>query len=279
MKNSLLYIICLLFLQIKQYHLDSLLRSSPTISDEEVSGSVCPYNSLIQQEVENNFRLLDDYYYYRPCQCGGPGWRRVAFLNYSDSSQACPKMSRRNYWPPYNITGCAGHNLSVILPVNRTKYSAVCGRILGIGFGIGFTFNLPSDSKMATIEDEYLSGFSLTHGKPGNRSHIWSFVATLWETHTRTRNICSCTNSMSDWPHMTPEYVRQDYFCDTSGVINNGYNNLLWDGLACGPKSTCCSFNSPPFFCKSLGYETSEDIEIRMFYYDIGLHFAEIYVK
>ena len=279
MNNSLLLFVCHLFLQIKQCHLNSLLRPSPTIiSDEEVSGSVCPINSLIQQEVNNNFRLLDDYYYYRPCQCGSPEWRRVAFLNFSDSSQACPKMSKRNYWPPDNITGCSGYNLSVILPVNRTKYSTVCGRILGIGFGLGFTFNLPSDSKMATIEDIYLSGFSLTHGKPGNRSHIWSFVATPTETYARTSLICPCMNTMNDWPHMTPKYVGQDYFCDGHGEMKYDHN-VLWDGLTCGPRNTCCSFNSPPFFCKSLGYETSEDIEIRMFYHHIGLHSAEIYVK
>ena len=276
--KCLLIIYALLF-QIELSHVNCLLRSSPTIlTDKLANGSVCPTKSLIQQEVETNLRLLDDYHYNRPCQCGGLGWNRVAFLNYSDSAQACPKTSYRHYWEPSNIAGCAGVKVSLMLPVYRTKYSTVCGRILGIGYGLGFTFNLPNDMKSATLDDIYLSGVSLTHRKPGNRKHIWSFVASWSEMFTNTAGICPCINPQLEWPHMIPEYVGEDYFCDgSSGDV--GVYDILWDGVTCGPTNKCCLFNHPPFFCKVLGYETSEDIEMRLFYSHIGVSFAEIYVK
>ena len=39
----------------------------------------------------------------------------------------------------------------------------------------------------------------------------------------------------------------------------------LWDGQGCGVGySACCSFNSPPWFCKELPHATTDDIELRM---------------
>ena len=29
----------------------------------------------------------------------------------------------------------------------------------------------------------------------------------------------------------------------------------LWDGEGCGGSSTCCSFNTPPYFCQHLKYD------------------------
>ena len=38
----------------------------------------------------------------------------------------------------------------------------------------------------------------------------------------------------------------------------------LWDGAGCGPLSTCCSFNTPPWFYKQLPQPTNKDIEMRL---------------
>ena len=38
----------------------------------------------------------------------------------------------------------------------------------------------------------------------------------------------------------------------------------LWDGKGCGPTSTCCSFNNPPWFCKQLPQSTNADLEMRL---------------
>ncbi len=87
-----------------------------------------------------------------------------------------------------------------------------------------------------------------------------SFAAAFSERYTnQTRNLCPCTNSDITWPHQTPPFMGRDYFCDTNSrnaVFSNGWsaeNNWLderWDGDGCGPTSSCCTFNNPPYFCK-----------------------------
>ena len=42
------------------------------------------------------------------------------------------------------------------------------------------------------------------------------------------------------------------------------WNDPLWDGARCGRSSTCCSFNSPPWFMKQLSSSTSDDLELRV---------------
>ena len=62
-------------------------------------------------------------------------------------------------------------------------------------------------------------------------------------------------------------------------------NDPLWDGEGCGGSSTCCSFNSPPWFCQHLNYHTSDDLELRLCSYwnsksvDKLISLVEIYVK
>ena len=89
-------------------------------------------------------------------------------------------------------------------------------------------------------------------------------------------------------PH-PPPFVGDDYFCDTG--VATGFPTLilydgdpLWDGAGCGPQSTCCSFNSPPWFYKKLPQTTADDIEMRVCNYeginneDIAIEIIEIYV-
>ena len=58
-----------------------------------------------------------------------------------------------------------------------------------------------------------------------------------------------------------------------------GVYDILWDDVTFIPTNKCCLFNNPPLFCRALGYETSEDIELRLFYSLAGVTFAELYVK
>ena len=68
-----------------------------------------------------------------------------------------------------------------------------------------------------------------------------------------------------------PSFVGNDYFCDTA--LSVYYNSVpralqpsdpLWDGRGCGPTSTCCSFNTPPWFVKDLPSPTTDDVEMRV---------------
>ncbi len=178
------------------------------------------------------------------------------------------------------------------IPVKGVSYSTVCGRILGFGWGSAFARFIDLNS---SIESPYIDGVSLTHGPPGNRSHIWSFVAAHSDndidTHS-TRNNCPCSSNIP-WPHLKPpSYVGNDYFCDSENeyVYNDqinrwefqpDYSDLLWNGHGCSHNSTCCSFNNPPYFCKNLNYNTTDDIEMRLMWWFFRglLTFVEIYIK
>ena len=86
-----------------------------------------------------------------------------------------------------------------------------------------------------------------------------------------------------------PSFVGDYYFCDAGAVtfvFDTFYgDNPLWDGSGCGSTSTCCSFNTPPWFLKELSSPISDDIEMRVcseevrVNEDIAMSSVEIYVQ
>ncbi len=82
-------------------------------------------------------------------------------------------------------------------------------------------------------------------------------------------SICPCTNS-NLWPYSVPSFIGNIYFCDTgdhdAGYISGRFypDEPLFDGRVCGPDSTCCQSNTPPWFCTELSQPTSDDLEIRI---------------
>ena len=123
-------------------------------------------------------------------------------------------------------------------------------------------FSLPD----INLESNYIDGISLTHGPQNSRQHIWSFVNAVGEVgNYQTVWLCDCSNGDA-WPHSTG-IVGNNYFCDT-GNHNAVWSSAitypddpLWDGEGCGPSSTCCQFNNPPWFSVSLPQPTSDDLE------------------
>ena len=109
-----------------------------------------------------------------------------------------------------------------------------------------------------------MGGNTLTHGSPHN--HIWTFAAALQEYNYNSIYTCPCTNIRQPQP-VVPSFVGHDYFCDTGSenIVQNIFygDDPLWDGAGCGPFSTCCSWNSPPWFRKEIS-PTSDDIEMRV---------------
>ncbi len=274
--------------------LPTTISPSSLEHDESMSATTCPANDMIDQEIQKTKDYFNKNHRFRPCRCGSSDWTRVALYNYSIDE--CPegtiRVNRTNPNTQQVITGCdnRGDNIvTVPIPVKGVSYSTVCGRILGLGSGVAFArfiiFN-------ASIESDYIPGVSLTHGPPGNRKHIWSFVAANSDneidTHS-TRFNCPCSSNIP-WPHLTPSYVGNDYFCDLERehVYNDqrnrwerqlDYSDLLWNGHGCSHNSTCCSFNNPPYFCKNLNYTTTDDIEMRLMGYLDTILFVEIYIK
>ena len=230
------------------------------------SDDACPSHSFIDEEVLERKHLLQAKSWFRPCDCGGPGWERVAYYDFS--RQECPpffslneEWSNRSCHPntlysahvdcgtPYDVS-------SLALPVEGRSYSSVCGQVRGYGWGFAFANALFCNTR---LENEYITGVSLTHGLAGYRTHIWSFVAASFQAGNYTS--CPCSNTEVTWPFKVPDYIGQDYFCDD---LYKYQSNPLWDGQECRPASSCCEFNNPPYFCKQLKYTTSEDLEIRL---------------
>ena len=110
---------------------------------------------------------------------------------------------------------------------------------------------------------------SLTYGNP--RQHIWTFANPLDEYPWFYDHKCPCTNVIEQHPISIPSFIGNDYFCETGVPPGQQRNKTafyaddpLWDGQGCGPTSTCCTFNNPPWFCKQLPQSTDADLEVRV---------------
>ena len=128
-----------------------------------------------------------------------------------------------------------------------------------------------------SINTLYVEGVSVTHGNP--RQHIWTFANGLDEqgiyrpcNHQYYVSICPCVNRSTDGSYV-PSFVGQNYFCESGIVQWNGVEHSgvlwsdgdpLWDGQGCGPTSSCCTFNSPPWFNVRLSPPTTDYIEVRI---------------
>ncbi len=243
-------------------------------SSPDSSGSTCPSQDTISEEHRRaRDSILNSYNTAPASPCGGPGWTRVAYLDMSDTNQQCPSNWRLTTSP---VRGCGRSNSggstcdSVTYPVNGRTYSSVCGRV--IAYQKGLSYGLHNYINGLTLDQSYISGVSVTHGPAGNRTHIWSFVGAESESpSTILSYICPCTNTNVTWPYQVATYnISADYFCDTGNSRHSSdytryyTEDPLWDGEGCGPTSTCCSFNSPPWFYKSLPQPTSDNVEIRL---------------
>ena len=173
----------------------------------------------------------------------------------SDPNEVCPS-NWETYTSPIRACGNGqtspnGGCGSVIYPAYGLRYTRVCGRV--IGYQHSDTVAFDGLIKRATIEQQYLDGVSITHGGAGSRQHIWSFASAFGDAFVaqQPHSSCSCSSS-NNWPYST-SFVGNDYFCDTGSHVPHIIfaSDPLWDGAGCGPSSTCCTFNNPPWFCKT----------------------------
>ena len=220
----------------------------------------------------------------------------------ADTGTSCPANWTLHEEP---VRGCGkttdGHYTcdSGLIPVTM-NYSIVCGRIYAYQRGVSYAFRYSAYYSHrylgvnVSIDSSYVSGLSLTHGLVEQRKHVWTFAGAEDET-TRdyfnntllSRSSCPCINPALTWPYKVPSYVGNSYFCDTAAHTYT-YGTLymddpLWDGEGCGGSSTCCSYNSPPWFCQHFNYHTSDDLELRLCSYNNRenklVSLVEIYVK
>ena len=185
--------------------------------------------------------------------------------------------------------GCSSTSFSV----QDVQYTRVCGKIIGYQQRTPDAFHPYYANRGLTIDDRYVDGISLTHGR---NPHIWTFAAATHEIITPHATVCPCTNihntvsipippslvprprgrrerrlssSHAAWERgYIPPYVGSDYFCDTASKDQVQFrfypNDPLWDGQGCGRLNTCCSFNNPPWFMKELPSPTKDGIGMRL---------------
>ena len=270
-----------------------------TYSGEVLPGGgsqTCP--SEEQREIERNkvdnatlyllresvLPLLQGY------SCGGStGWRRVAYLNMSDPTQQCPSVWQK-ITTPHRVCGRRSNTTGSCEGLNYTtgseQYNQVCGRIIGYQISTPDGFIGSSQS----IDATYLDGVSVTYSSP--RQHIWSFAGGLDEdTSDLSSFSCPCVTGSTN-ENLIPSFVGQNYFCESGitqwdGRLGVFWPNAdpLWDGQGCGPTSSCCTFNSPPWFNVTLSSPTTDDIEVRICGNqpigdeDTPIQLIELYVK
>ena len=211
----------------------------------------------------------------RPCDCGAAitGWRRVAFLNMTDSSQTCPgewRLLESN--SKRTCERSVNHGSSVAsFSSGGQSYGEVCGRIVGYQRGTTDALYHPlnrqttPDSASSTT-NVYDGGVLITHGNI-SRQHVWSLVSGLSQQQTDSQG-CPCNIGSTITPQQIPAWLGQDYFCDSAVVSSSEAftfygDDPLWDGVGCDETlTTCCQFNNPPWFCKQLPQQTSDDIDV-----------------
>ena len=229
-----------------------------------------------------------------PGQCGGPGWRRVVFLNMTDPSHVCPSGLRLTSYSR-RTCGRATSTLfscsSTTFSVGGSPYSRVCGMARAYRRGYNYAFR-GYHRRSQGIDSHYVDGLSLTHGVPGSRQHIWTFASGLFAGRGSHLNFrCPCDNGNTTYP--SPPFVGNDYFCESVATPSNWHvnwrrfypNATLWDGQVCEGGGSCCQLNNPPWFTKNLTTPTTDGIELRLCLFeakihaDVALELLELYVQ
>ena len=182
-------------------------------------------------------------------------WRRVAYLNTSETNEQCPRtlISREDH-SGCQVCGNGPKCSSVIYPTGGLYYSRVCGRVHAQYFGSPDGFH----GGTFTADDNYVDGVSVTYGMCPKK-HIWTFSTT----------ISNCDSNKQI-------FVGSHYFCDKVTDCRTRYQR------------TCLTtqlWNGGGYFHRNLTEPTSENIEIRVCRdqvladEDIFLTFVEIYVS
>ena len=224
---------------------------------------------------------------------GSSGWNRIAYLDMSIPTTQCPSTWREVITSSTPARACGGLVIgdracdSNVYPNTQgLAYSQVCGRMVGYQLSAPDAFRPYQQGFVTTIESAYLDGVSLTHGAEGSRQHIWSFAVGESEDSS-TLAACPCNPGTSA---ISPPFVGNDYFCESGVPMENCSriyfgNDPLWDGMSCNVLSSCCAFNAPPYFTKTLPSPTTDDLEVRLCSYDegcasdIAVSLIELYVK
>ena len=157
--------------------------------------------------------------------CGSTGWRRVVYLDMTDSNTNCPSGWQLTSYSKRTCGKASTGNVkcdSVTFPVSGGGYTRVCGKITAYQVDHTDAFEAYHIGTVTTIDGAYVSGVSLTHGSP--RQHIWTFAAGSYEEDYTDFDACPCDATINI---TIPSFVGGDYFCESgvnSGSITGGFH-------------------------------------------------------
>ena len=191
---------------------------------------------------------------------------RVAHVNMSQDGTSCPQeLTQKNMSGltlcGHSATGCRETLFSAL----GLSYSRVCGRLRGYQFATpdGFApYN--NGNNNVQLNQGYVDGVSITYGTASPK-HIWTYV--VGYALTQLLHACPCNSGGTAY---APPYVGNDYYCETGNNAASDFwgflpNDPLWDGQQCdGVEAPCCTHPNMPWFIKTLGETTTEDIQLRL---------------
>ena len=204
-------------------------------------------------------------------------WRRVAYLDTSQTNIECPGNLQAITNPPScRIIGSNPICSPVFFPSGGIPYSQVCGRIYGRYSNTPDAFDtFPVNRPVfPTINDNYVDGVSLSYGM-NPRNHVWTLAATIPQNN-RQDNCASCD-------YLVPGFVGSDYSCqivpDCSSLSDDSTCRLVevWND------DNQCNGNN--IFYRNLTQTTTENLEMRLCRdqarsdEDISISFIEIFVS
>ena len=197
------------------------------------------------------------------------------------NDDACPTKNVSVCKRPYGVTeenGC----YSLKFKTHGVNYTKVCGMAQGYQYGFTRTFHSSKYAKQNSVEKSYVSGLSVTHGAPGNRSHIWTFAAGYSNGYGYIAVNCPSAHYPGPQP---PEFVGDNYSCDSGNPDNRRRGWHLVDKVT---KPLWSSDGNGPWFTTNVTQiENDTDyIEVRMCHYppytyieDVGVSKLEIYIS
>ena len=181
------------FLQYNAELASGQLYQLPAVTLETLEDAICPPDSDLETARINIARNVSNILQEIAAEintvseCGGSGWRRVAFLNMTDPTQQCPDSWRE--YDQDSVRACGrqesdiASSSSVEYSPDGVEYTHVCGQIIGYQFGspdgYSFSHGFYTLTPGNEINEPYVDGVSVTYGNP--RQRIWSLYASFSE--------------------------------------------------------------------------------------------------
>ena len=199
------------------------------------------------------------------CAGVGGGWRRIVNIDIS-AGDDCPGEWRKATQSGVSFCRVASDGRtcsSASFSTNGISYQRVRGRARGYQKGATWGFYGTHPSYNRTIDQDYVSGLSITFSS-NPRQHIWTFASGYSEEINGVDN-CPC----SVYPgHSPSSFVGNNYYCESAplgypSITTYYFNDTLWDGAGC-TSGTCCDDTTQPWFYHQLNQTIQDDVEARI---------------